>query len=205
MLKQNKYPHWSNWSHYFKAQKSWCFHHESFLPELTNILPDYINTIINFGCASGRDFIPFNKKYKLVGFDIAPFEEIIWVDKFENLEYHECSIKDFTEYTLNNNLFLDLSKCLIYTQATMMYESKETQELFFLELIKRECKNFIFSEYIISQPHQVPNGCLQLNPDYFDIYCFRKDDGVFEKDNGIQPHAHMALDIPQDKIFSLIK
>jgi hypothetical protein len=190
------YPHWINWNHYFKLQKQEYLTPELFLYNIIDILPKNINTIINFGCASGRDFKPFNNKYKLIGFDIAPFDEIVWVDKFENLEYHECSIKDFTEYA--NNILLDLSNCLIYTQGTMMYESKETQENFFIELLKRGCKNFIFNEYLISQPHQVPGGCLQLNPDYFNIHCFRNG-------GGLQPYAHISLDVPQDQILNLFK
>lgn len=192
------YPNWTSWKHYFKASESWCYAPELFLYDIINILPNYINQIIILGCASGRDFIPFNNKYKLIGFDIAPFNEIIWVEEFSNLEYHECSIYDFKKYTNTNNILSDLSNCLIYTQGTMMYESKETQENFFIELIKRGCKNFIFNEYLISQPHQVPGGCLQLNPDYFNIHCFRNGEGP-------QPYAHISLDIPQDQILNLFK
>lgn len=191
------YPNWTSWRHYFKASESWCYAPELFLYDVINILPSYIDQVIILGCASGRDFIPFNNKYKLIGFDIAPFNEIVWVDEFKNLEYHECSIKDFTEYTNNNNILQDLSKTLIHSSVTMMYESNEIQNKFFQELINRNCTNFIFNEYLINQPHQVPNGCLQLNPDYFDICCFRKG-------NDPLPYAHMNLDTSKENILNLI-
>jgi hypothetical protein len=191
------YPNWSDWKHYFKSSEPWCYHPELFLYDIVDILPSYIDQIVMLGCASGRDFIPFNNKYKLIGFDIAPYEEIVWVEDFKNLEYHECSIKDFIDYSKSNNILIDLSKTLIYSSVTMMYESSEIQNLFFQELINRDCRNFIFSEYLINQPHQVPNGCLQLNPDYFDICRFRKGEGQSQ-------YAHMNLDIPRENMMKLI-
>lgn len=108
-------------------------------------LPNNVKTIINFGCASGRDFIPFQNNYNCIGFDIAPPEAIVWVCETNNLTYYECSIEDFL---LNIDTFsFDWPNSLVYTQGTLMYVSPKNQNLFVESILSKGCTNIILQEY----------------------------------------------------------
>jgi hypothetical protein len=118
---------------------------EQILLECKPLLPDYIDTIINFGCSNGRDFIPFQDNYNCIGFDLAPLNYIDWVCKTDNLTYYQCSIEDYlNEFDHTDE---DLSTTLIYTQGTLMCVSYETQNRFIKHLLDFNCKNIIIHEY----------------------------------------------------------
>jgi hypothetical protein len=92
----NKYPNYQygegnlNFSHYYEGSRDWLHQYEPLLDYIKeNLLPN-IDTIMVFGCASGRDFIPFQDDFSCIGFDIAPYEQINWVCKTDNLTYIEC-------------------------------------------------------------------------------------------------------------------
>jgi len=118
---------------------------EKILLEYKHTLPNYINTIINFGCSNGRDFIPFQDEYNCVGFDLAPLNYIDWVCKTDNLIYYQCSIEDYLDNF--NHSDLDLHDSLIYTQGTLMYLNSHYQDKFIEHVLSHNCKNMIFHEY----------------------------------------------------------
>jgi len=161
-----EYSHWFHWSHYFRANYEWLHKPEEFLYNIEKQLPLYITQIVNIGCASGRDFIPFNGEYKLIGVDIAPYDQIKWVDKFENLTYYQCYIKDFSGL----DVLEDLSTSFIYTQNTMMYESEEGQKDFYESILERGCKNMLFHEH---EGFDYNTEGFKLNPNDFEITQFR--------------------------------
>ena len=136
---------------------------EPILLEYKSQLPSYINTIINFGCSNGRDFIPFQDEYHCVGFDLAPLNYIDWVCKTDNLVYYQCSIEDYID-----NFDDDLSTSLVYTQGTLMYVTNEIQNRFIQYLLDHNCKNILIHEY----PPEYLGPHTKFNPDkkYLDIF-----------------------------------
>lgn len=147
------YKYNSFFEHYFKHSSSNPVGNvpEKILTEYKPLLPSYVNTILNFGCANGRDFIPFQNDFNCIGFDLAPTGYIDWVCKTDNLIYYQCSIEDY----LNNFKDDDLSNYLVYTQGTLMYLTPENQNKFIKHLLDRNCKNIILHEYppTYSGPH----------------------------------------------------
>lgn len=126
---------------------SYLFKYEwPLLDYVIDILPSYIENVVIFGCASGRDFIPFYEKYKCYGFDIESGDKIQWVCPTEKLFYYQCSMQDFIK---NKNTFdsIDFSKSLVYTQGTLMYLTSDEQDLFVKTILGLGCKNFVIHEY----------------------------------------------------------
>lgn len=143
----------------YNAEKSWFEHYYRHnpknpvgnIPEIIttkmvdqNMIPDYITTIVNFGCANGRDFIPFQNQYNLIGFDLVPGDYIEWVCDTNNLYYYQCSMEDFMneKYVKIENL----SEYLIYTNVSLFY-LEDKQENFISYLLSKSCKNMVFQEY----------------------------------------------------------
>lgn len=154
-------------NHYFSNNEEWMNKYESpLLDYVKDNLPDYINTIINFGCANGRDFLPFQDDFSCIGFDLASPSIIKWTCKTDNLTYYQCSVEDYLDRFNHDDL--DLSSCLIYTQGTLMYVSYENQTRFINHLLKHNCKNMVFHEY--------PPEC------------------IFEYGNGINPTSNFNPD-----------
>ena len=147
-----KYNYNSFFHHYFNNDEDWMNTYEApLLDYVKDALPNYVDTIINFGCANGRDFLPFDKEYKCIGFDLASPDEIKWVCSTENLTYYQCSVEDYlTEFDHN---VIDLSKSLIYTQGTLMYVAHNKQTEFISHLLLHGCKNIVIHEYPPDQPH----------------------------------------------------
>lgn len=155
-----------SFSHYFEGSRDWLHKYEPLLDYVKTKISSNIHTIINFGCASGRDFIPFQDTYNCVGFDIAPPGVISWVCKTDNLTYYECSIEDFI---LNiNNFSFDWPNTLVYTQGTLMYVSPEIQNFFVESLLSKGCTNMVFQEY--EPGNSGPNPCLDLNENNLKIF-----------------------------------
>lgn len=108
-------------------------------------LPDNITTIIDFGCANGRNFIPFPNKYKYIGFDIFDFNDIVWMNDI-NVEYYRYSLENF--YTNSSNFNIDWGNSLIMTHVTLMYLNNSEEQNNFINLLKSlGCKNFVLHEY----------------------------------------------------------
>jgi hypothetical protein len=186
-----KYPQSPRWIGYYTGRnlEDWLQKSEKCVNHLVDYLPPYINNILIFGCANGRDFIPFDEKDKfdLWGCDITPYETIKWCRQFKRLKYTETSIIDFIELSKSNENFKNLHSFLIYTQGTMMYENQRNQELFYDHCKSLGCKNFIFHEYLTGD---YGGECFWL------VKC--KDEFIikdYRQITGTQLIAHINLDV----------
>jgi hypothetical protein len=118
-------------------------------------LTSEIDTIVDFGCASGRNFIPFKESIDyFYGFDIHPEEEVFWLPATqtlymsEKLEYYTCSIEDFlTEYNKYNHINWGRS-LVMYHGALLNLESHEQQNETIDLILKLGCKNIVINDYI---------------------------------------------------------
>lgn len=186
----NKYPNYASGAAGINFTSYYTPHSGNQIPEKVieylkeNISPN-ITTIINFGCASGRDFIPFQDTHECIGFDIAPSEEIVWVCKIDKLIYYECSVEDFL---LNiNNFKINWNKSLVYTQGTLMYVSHENQNIFVETLLEKGCKNIVLQEY--EPGNSGPHPYLNLNNKNISIFEKR----MFRDKHEGNPTAHLYL------------
>lgn len=109
-------------------------------------LSNKITTIVDFGCAHGRNFLPFfQEKYKYVGFDIHDSSNISWVHNI-NVEYNTCSIIDFLSNYKDYDI--DWKNSLVMCHGTLMYLDNSVQQNIFIDLLKGlGCENFVFHEY----------------------------------------------------------
>jgi hypothetical protein len=186
----NKYPNYQHGAAGINFSSYFIPHSGNQIPEkvlefIKPTLLDNIKTVINFGCASGRDFIPFQEDYNCIGFDIAPVEDITWVCKTNNLTYYECSIEDFL---LNIDDFkFDFPNSLVYTQGTLMYVSHKNQNLFVEMLLKKGCSNIILQEYEPGNSSHHP----YLNLNEQNIKLFEKR--MFRDSYEGNPTAHILI------------
>lgn len=139
-----KYPISTKWGHYISTGDGkpgrWTDHY----PWLKDIqVPEYVDTIIEIGCANGRNLAFFENRYRLIGLDIHPASSIIWVKPLNNFEYHECSYQDMPSYPVK----FPLATSLITTFGSFMYLNKNEQQAFFDYIISNGCKNAMFYEY----------------------------------------------------------
>jgi hypothetical protein len=113
---------------------------------VVNKLSNNITTIIDFGCAHGRNFLAFPKeKYKYIGFDMHDYNNISWVKNID-VDYYQCNIEDFFEDYKDFNI--DWKNSLIISQGTLMCLDNSKQQNDFINLLKSlGCKNFVFHEY----------------------------------------------------------
>lgn len=128
-----------NWSYYYRGLVE-LNKPEQCLKELK--LPDYIDSVYIFGCSTGEDFLPFENKYKLYGFDLVPESDILWCKKLNNFSYTQLSIDEF-----NIQPDIDLQNVFVFTCGVVGCVSELQQELFFQKLQRCNCKNIIFQEY----------------------------------------------------------
>lgn len=112
---------------------------------MTLPIPHYVNSFLNVGCGSGRDFLPFNGSKKLIGIDIVPEKRIRWVQEFKNLTYYHIKLEAYTRKLEKEKP--DMSKWLVYSSVTLMYVSQKEQERFYAICKQNGCKNYIFQEY----------------------------------------------------------
>jgi hypothetical protein len=140
------------WGHYYKHNPNNVVGDipEIVTTEIKPLLPDYIDSVLNFGCANGRDFIPFQDNYNLIGFDIKKRKDIDFVCKTDNLTYYQCTMQDYMHenYIIHEGtMHKDLSKSLVYTNVSLMYLDTLEQEEFISYLLDNGCKNMVFQEY----------------------------------------------------------
>jgi hypothetical protein len=155
-------------------------------------LPAHIDQVLIIGCASGRDFIPFQNTHKLWGVDLVPFERINWRCETSRLRYDQCRAEELPALIERENL----ADTLVYSSGTMMYLSARHQRRLYQALQARGCRNFIFQE----PPHWHPefgakaaNLCLQLPYEELRQIAFRE--------GSLEPIAFVRLDgasLPQD-------
>ena len=107
-------------------------------------LKSHITTVIDFGCANGRNFIPFkDNSLDFIGFDIHPADSLI---KITDFIYNECSIQDFTQNP--KNFPINWSDSLVMSHGSLMYIPDSSSQNNLIYTLKKEgCKNFVFHEY----------------------------------------------------------
>jgi hypothetical protein len=146
----NEYSYDSFFRHYFvpdENAESWLFNYEKpILDYVLSVIPKYIENVIIFGCASGRDFIPFQDRFNCYGFDLESGDKIKWVCSTERLTYYQCNIQDFLANVERFN-HIDFSKSLVYTQGTLMYLTSTEQDQFVNTILGLGCKNMALHEY----------------------------------------------------------
>lgn len=155
------------WSNYYDAalQKNEWMH--SPIPELVSLsLPRYIDTILDIGCASGRNFIPFNGKLKLWGVDIVPKRRIKWVMPFKDLTYEKATLQELTRRFAHERP--DMSKVFVFESATFMYVPEEFQRRFFNICCELGCRNFMFRDFPPDSP-DYPNDHIKIPLDNFNV------------------------------------
>ena len=153
---------------------------EEWLKEIVvDNLSKNINTIIDIGCAKGRNFLPFkDKNFNLIGFDINSPED---VNKFSliqaDFKYHQCSIEDLIQKY--DTFDIKWEECLVMSHGTLMYcKEAETQNTLVKTLRTAGCKNFVFHEYASNKvlPDLSPRakqdglGYLDLNEDNLKLF-----------------------------------
>jgi hypothetical protein len=187
----NNYPNYQygegglNFSHYYDGSRDWLHQHEPLLDYIKEKLQPNINTVVIFGCASGRDFLPFQDNFTCVGFDIAPQEQINWVCKTDNLIYLQCSIEDFVD---NIDIFeIKWDDVLVYSHGSMMYASHSYQNKFIEILLEKGCENIVMQEY---EPHNSGhNPYLNLNKKNLQLF----EKKMFKDSYEGQPTAHILI------------
>lgn len=148
----------NKWHNYYKSAPN----SELVFKKFSEDLPKYVDTIIDFGCGGCRNFLPFNKKYKLIGIDqvdsIIPSKELI------NFTYYKIDLA-----TEGFTLDLDLTNTLCISHGCFMYIEPHQQDNIITSLKNKGCKNFLFQEY---------DGIISDYPT--DYYAFNNTHG-FEK------------------------
>jgi hypothetical protein len=174
----NQYPNYQNgaaglnFEHYYTGQRDWLKVPEVLLYHIKEKLSPDIDTILIFGCASGRDFIPFQDSYNCIGFDIAPPNVIDWVCDTTRLTYYQCSIQDFIPRV--DTFDINWKNTLIYSCVSLMYASHENQNNLVELMWERECKNIVLQEYEPgNSAHHPYLGLTENNLKRFSRHLFR--------------------------------
>jgi len=189
-IKLGDYSQAMTWQKYHSVSEDWLRIPEIAAVEMSKIIPSYIKNILNFGCSSGRDFIPFQGRgLDFHGFDICPDNVINWICDTERLTYYCCNIQDFPIYH-GKSIDIDLSKSFVYTSGTMMYVDTTNQNKFIDYLIEHGCKNMCFQEY--APPKAYENGSLYLNEK--NLLLFTKKEYRIHIPAPIQPFTFYMID-----------
>lgn len=176
-----------NFKKYHDGNEAWLHKPEAATEHISKILPSHIDTVLIFGCSSGRDFIPFQSTHKCLGLDIAPVGAIKWVCDTTNLTYVECSIEDFIT---NIDIFqLDWHNTFVYASGTLMYATPEVQNQLVDVLLEKGCNNMLFQEYEPGNSGVHP--CLDFNE--VNLAKFKKK--LFRETHYHQPMAHILMEI----------
>jgi len=164
----------AKWEKYYRRTKDWVSIPEPFLYDLK--LPNSVKIFLDIGCASGRNFIPFDGKLELWGVDIVPEKRIRWVRSFQKLSYKKMTVEQFTRVLERGEKRLD--QVLLFTAGTMMYVNEKEQRRFFQACRLAGCKNFIFSEYPANSPIS-PRLNFKLPPEWFAITKYLRGLSIF--------------------------
>lgn len=143
---------WNRWHNtsYITSPKCW----EEVFEKIK--IPNKINTIIDLGCAAGRNLLYYNNRYNLIGVDLPKKEDIEFYP-LNNFEYISCPIQNLP--TTNFNTY-NLNDCLVISHGSLMYISPQQQFNLINSLLNQNCKNFIFQEYDYIHPAGSHNNVL---------------------------------------------
>jgi hypothetical protein len=126
---------WSRW-----YTKGYDVGPERCFLELLPSIPDHVKNVIDFGCAAGRNLVPFDGRYRLYGVDIIEEKKMEWRIPFKDLTYIQSRLEDF-EFAGPMNDFLCIS------HGALMYTTPAHQRRLLAHLVDRGCRNFIMQEY----------------------------------------------------------
>lgn len=138
-LKDSVFPP-ERWGHVFRGEGTYAVP-EASLFDL--VVPEYVDTFFDVGCAAGRNLVPFDGKLKLRAADVVPYTQIRWVRDFHNLQYRQQSV----EQLANSLKGEDLSTTLIFTCAVLSYVKADDQWAFFRTCLEAGCRAFLFYEF----------------------------------------------------------
>ena len=105
-------------------------------------IPSNVKTIVDFGCANGRNFLPF-KDYECIGFDMFQPEDVKYSCDFT---YYISSIEDFMKIPNSYPIQWESSLAMSHGSLMCLLDSK-TQNKFIKILRDKGCKNFVLHEY----------------------------------------------------------
>ena len=167
-------------------------------------LSNKVTTIVDFGCAVGRNFIPFttentHNSYKFIGFDIH-LEEHLHVNKLVDFLYYKYSLEDFLKDI--NSFNIKWEECLVFSHGTLMYFKHPSESNDFINILRNKgCKNFVLHEYAskIAQENLSERalngglGYIDLNEDNLKLFTppFGKKINFEEPQNDLQVHIHL--------------
>jgi hypothetical protein len=129
-----------DWSRWYKKEHpvgtERCF------LELRDAVPPYVDTVIDFGCAAGRNLEAFDGRLKLYGVDLPAESEIGWRTPLRDFTYVSSRLQD-----LPRKLDVSMERWLCISHGVLMYLAPAEQRSFLEFLRARGCKNFVFQEY----------------------------------------------------------
>jgi len=133
------------WLRYVKKNnKAYFTVPNKFTEKITDILPKYVDSILEIGCTNGRDFKQFEGKFNLYGADMFSSDEIDWVCDKNKVKYYKITLETFLE-VLDKDEFKDLSKFVFLSHFTLCYNRPKVVPIL-KKLIKNGCKNIIIKE-----------------------------------------------------------
>ncbi len=122
-----------DWSRWYK--KDYPVAGEACFQSLRPKLPSYIDSVIDFGCAAGRNLALFDGGLKLYGVDLVPEEQIEWRQPLRDLTYISSPLQNFaSRFTERMDRFLCIS------HGTIMYLAGDEQRTFIENLARLGCR-----------------------------------------------------------------
>jgi hypothetical protein len=132
------------WDKYYDGTDAGLSVPSKIIADLAPIVAPHVDTIMEIGCGSGHNFIPFQNSHKLVGYDLVPVDRINWQCNTINLTYHKRSGEELAGFLATTKP--NLSHTLFISSAVMMYISTRSQLALYAALLGCGCRNFIFIE-----------------------------------------------------------
>lgn len=128
------YRRWYDYSQLPFAEKVFISHIEE------GLIPEYITTVLDLGCAAGRNLMAFNGKYQLIGIDLPKTEEMSFPPEIRNFQY--------IKHDLNEPLpDMDLTTTLCISHGVINYLPPNKQVALQKRLVELGCCNFLLQEY----------------------------------------------------------
>ena len=156
-----------NFDHYYRGGR--FTQTAEFVEFCKPLLPKYIDTILEFGCANGRNLIPFNGKYNLQGYDLPTEDGIEFRQNFDNFVYEKKYVEEWVkEYDK------DLSTTFVMCSGVLMYVTTKVQNALMKKLFDLGCKNMAFQEYYPTMHsggyHTAGVGGIGFDKKYIDLF-----------------------------------
>jgi hypothetical protein len=108
-------------------------------------MPPHIDTIVDIGCAAGRNLIPYDGEYKLIGIDLPDRQRLKFLRDFKDFRYIKASVQKLTRMLERGEL--DLRNAVVHTHSVLVYVPERWQKRFYNACIRAGCRNFHLEEY----------------------------------------------------------